>query len=574
MATVTKSIKASGGDYSSIASWEADLDTTPDPYNSGDDAIGECYDEVYSEHVSITHGATVGLNSITLRAAADEGHDGTAGTGARIVATGTTNLLTTNVDVDVSLCYLELNGNGNAIQYLNAATAQDLSTLRGLIVHNVARYGTTGGISSGVWNASKRNVLNCFVWNLQQQGAGLTTGIIQYGHNSHYGYIANCSVYNITHTGSGTANGVSNPDYNNNHVRNTIVIGSTTADFSVEPTNDQDYVISSDTTASGTNVVENAIAADNFTSTSPVDLHIPDTDADSYQFAEDLGTSPAGVQYDIDQESGSVNGRDRDTQGDTWDCGADQYVAGSGEQSVTCSVASATATGVDTSVTLGQISRTCTVAAATATAVDTSADQTLSVTCSVAAAIASAAPASVELGEITRTCTAASADAVAVDASNELQGGPQSVTCSVAAASASCAPASVELGEITRTCTVAAADATGVQTSVTLGEITRTCTVAIATAEGVPLSIELGEITRTCTAASADAVGAPCTNFTGIGVRCTVASATASCAPASVELGEISRTCTAASADAIGVDASNAMSGVGYSPNPVFLMGV
>ena len=44
MATVTKTIGATGRDYSTIVLWEADLDDADD-YNADDDAVGECYDD-------------------------------------------------------------------------------------------------------------------------------------------------------------------------------------------------------------------------------------------------------------------------------------------------------------------------------------------------------------------------------------------------------------------------------------------------------------------------------------------------------------------------------------------------
>ena len=49
------------------------------------------------------------------------------------------------------------------------------------------------------------------------------------------------------------------------------------------------------------------------------DLHLK-AGADAIDAGTDLGTTPTGVNYDID-------GRDRDAEGDVWDIGADEYVA-------------------------------------------------------------------------------------------------------------------------------------------------------------------------------------------------------------------------------------------------------
>src|SRR5690606_474887 len=80
----------SGRDYSSIAAWEADLDNAA-IYASGDHAVGEVYNDsaLINDAVTLDGGGTVGLASITLRPAVGHGHDGTKGTGARIVLTTT-----------------------------------------------------------------------------------------------------------------------------------------------------------------------------------------------------------------------------------------------------------------------------------------------------------------------------------------------------------------------------------------------------------------------------------------------------------------------------------------------------
>ena len=74
--------------YSTITLWEAGLDDTG-LYSSGDDAVGECYDDsTFNEQGTINDGDTVGLDSVTLSVASGERHDGTAGSGARLVLTG------------------------------------------------------------------------------------------------------------------------------------------------------------------------------------------------------------------------------------------------------------------------------------------------------------------------------------------------------------------------------------------------------------------------------------------------------------------------------------------------------
>ncbi len=94
MATLTKTIGTTSRDYSTIQAWEDDLDDGTNAandataYSSGDDAIGECFnDSAFDESVLINGGGTVELSTIILTVASGEEHDGTAGTGVRQVRT-------------------------------------------------------------------------------------------------------------------------------------------------------------------------------------------------------------------------------------------------------------------------------------------------------------------------------------------------------------------------------------------------------------------------------------------------------------------------------------------------------
>jgi len=84
--TITKTIGTNSRDYSTMSLWEADLDNA-NVYMEGDDAVGECYNDSAFGPVDINGGGTIGLNTVTLKAAAGEAHDGTAGTGVKIQTT-------------------------------------------------------------------------------------------------------------------------------------------------------------------------------------------------------------------------------------------------------------------------------------------------------------------------------------------------------------------------------------------------------------------------------------------------------------------------------------------------------
>ena len=102
---------------------------------------------------------------------------------------------------------------------------------------------------------------------------------------------------------------------------NTISVSNSSEDYS--NTTDQQYCISDDGTATGTGSITST-SANLFVSTASgtEDFHLK-TGADAIGAGFDYGTTPAGVEIDID-------GRDRDAEGDTWDIGADQFVSAGG----------------------------------------------------------------------------------------------------------------------------------------------------------------------------------------------------------------------------------------------------
>ena len=96
MATVTKTIGATGRHYSTIVLWEAGLDDAGE-YNAGDDAVGECYDDAdfdMQNDFTLDGGdlddGSGDLNTVRLTAAEGHRHDGTAGTGVRVYTSNTT----------------------------------------------------------------------------------------------------------------------------------------------------------------------------------------------------------------------------------------------------------------------------------------------------------------------------------------------------------------------------------------------------------------------------------------------------------------------------------------------------
>lgn len=149
MATVTKTIGATGRDYSTLTAWEADLDNDT-PYDSGDDAVGECYDDAdfdMQNDFTLDGGATLGLATVKLTVAEGERHDGTAGTGVRIYTSTTTAyrfvpnpINTTKYSLIIE--WLELDGSdeGSGSQLITGnsqSSSTRVTLLRNCIIHNV-----------------------------------------------------------------------------------------------------------------------------------------------------------------------------------------------------------------------------------------------------------------------------------------------------------------------------------------------------------------------------------------------------------------------------------------------------
>ncbi|MBN2131267.1 MAG: hypothetical protein JW741_17335 [Sedimentisphaerales bacterium] len=327
MATVTKTIGTTARDYSTITLWEADLDNDT-PYDAGDDAVGECYDDAaFNESVTINGGGTLGLASVTLTVAAGERHDGTAGTGSRLVRNAAGNIF--DLDVAATLEWLEITtSTGQTTTAVDVGAASitidhlliydlgqgvDWKDVKGIkypsancagnVIQNVLyslRIGDSGsynavGIVDPTGNWTSADVLANTLWDIwKEAGSGSAFGIVY----SNYADVKNNIAVDCIHAGAGTA---------------ACFSGTTTTGTLL--TN-----ASSDETASGTGSLTGTDGIDSgeFVSTSPVDLHLA-ADALCINAGTDLGTTPTGVNIDID-------GRDRDAEGDTWDIGADEYV--------------------------------------------------------------------------------------------------------------------------------------------------------------------------------------------------------------------------------------------------------
>lgn len=335
MATVTKSIGTTSRDFSTITLWEADLDDDP-TYDAGDVAIGECFDDsVFDEATAINGGSTIGLNSITLTVASGQRHDGTAGTGARNVRTaGADNTINATTTVLFNLEWLEFDANDNVgAIFINADNLIGDSVWSKLLVHNIVDTNAAKAIKvhSDPDNTAIHYLVNSFIFNIESSNSSFDCFGIDVDNEE--GQILNVTVHDVRFTNvspSGNCFGVFCNDTGRHTIKNTMV---TSTDGNGTSGNEADYSIASpsftvvnnnlasDTSAFGTGSLDNKAATDQFVSTTrgSEDLHLK-SGSDAIDAGADLGTTPSGVEIDIDD-------RDRDAEDDIWDMGADEFVA-------------------------------------------------------------------------------------------------------------------------------------------------------------------------------------------------------------------------------------------------------
>jgi hypothetical protein len=321
MAVVTKTIGTAGRDYSTITSWEADLDDFSTVYSNGDDAVGECYaDSDFSEQPIINGGGTsmTGLNSITLTVATSDRHDGTAGTGVRMVSNSQISVFS---DKNVNISWIEMNQSGTTYG----------SSFSMVYVHNNSYYQKISNMllhdatsASSIYPISVKyghpTLANNIVYNVTHTGPYRGYGIHTSTYRESHAY--NNTVYNIQGTHPSSAYNFGIDITNNYNIKNNIsvAVGSAiySGCFAQAATSNTSNNMSSDTTAPGSNSLTEVTTANQFVSivAGSEDLHLA-SGSEAVGAGVNLGSSDPVVQYDID---GAYRGT-------VWDMGADQTPA-------------------------------------------------------------------------------------------------------------------------------------------------------------------------------------------------------------------------------------------------------
>ena len=322
MATVTKTIGTASRDYSTITLWEADLDNFSTIYANGDDAVGECYnDSDFNEVVNIDGGGTsiTGLNSIKLTVAEADRHDGTAGTGARMVYDSKIQMYS---DKNIEVCWLEIDwggtssgGNQFSIVYTHNNSYQQ--KIANMLVHD-AQTASSGNMIKGKYGYL--TVANNIIYNLTHTSTYRGYGIYVDSYRPSYAY--NNTVHNIQSTHPNAAYTFGIHFLYSNNVRNNIVTevgdGIYSGCFGNSAGGTNSNNMSTDDTAPGPNSLTEVTASAQFVSVvaGAEDLHLA-TGSEARGAGANLGSADDIVQSDIDGVY----------RGTVWDIGADQTPA-------------------------------------------------------------------------------------------------------------------------------------------------------------------------------------------------------------------------------------------------------
>ena len=473
--------------YSTIGAWESDLDDTS-YYSSSDDAVGEAYnDSVFDEYIVIDSGGTVGLSSVTLTAPSSERHDGKAGTGTRIEYTGNegSSFRIRRSQCTVEWLELDLTSTGSSVSAgLNFGTNSTQEVYaRNNIIHGLTTQSTHihGVYIWGTGDSSNtRYLMNNLIYNMDNSSSSKSASGVTVSSGNWGVYLYNNTVYYVKSTAVGDDAFCFSIHDTDTFIKNNIAARPSAWHSSYQKCfaesgfsgSTHDYNLSTDSTATGTNSLTGEDYEDLFVSVTggTEDLHLEEGAA-AIDAGVDLGTSPTGVNIDID-------GFDRDTVA-SWDIGADEYV--SSATVVTPSAAAFVADAVSPTVASG-LSLTPSVAAFVADAVSPTLSSGLSLTPAVASFVADAVSPTVSIsgGGIDVTPSAASVVAAA-----------QSPTASIAL---SLTPAAATLVADAQTPTITSAlsltpaaasvVATGISPAVSSG-LTFTPAVAPSTASAV-----------------------------------------------------------------------------------------
>lgn len=317
MANVTKTVKSSGGDYTSLnaalAGQSADLTANCGGTGGAGILTIECYSMSDTTAANTGTGYTTSASYyINITVPTAERHDGKWNTSKyRLLVSQTWAAALTIREAFTNVNYLQINNSGAKDSgpvgiLVNINTADATVTIRQNIIL-ASGTGTADGLCIGIEQRSTCNIF-CFNNIVYDWGRGFSNGYISgtgCGVTLYNNTIIDCSQRGIY------VQGVSGGTYN---VVNNLVQGAA-SNYVLDPDGGLDLSatnLSEDTTSPQSTLREKVVT---FVNEAANDFHLASNDTT----AIDAGTDLSGTfTTDIDGE----------TRSGTWDIGADEYVAG------------------------------------------------------------------------------------------------------------------------------------------------------------------------------------------------------------------------------------------------------
>ncbi len=303
---ITHTLKPSGGDYTSIATWEsteernlvsADETETLECYKGNYSGSGGGENYIAEDEVVVAAWTTNSTHTLTLKTPASERHDGTPKTGG-----------------DYSGFAMQ----GNVSNYVIGISQPDFF-MEGLILDNISTSFSTGVLAVAIdtidacicigslagYNHNGNNMIAHNVLGIAGTTAGITVA-----------FVGGIEMLNCL--GQGGVDGIDISSAATGTLRNNVGIGGSGSGFSNDPTSmTRSNNAANDTTAPGSDPQNSIVLATEFVDTANDDYHL---DSGSEKLKENGFDVSGTLDFDIDG----------DVHEDPYSIGIDAFVAAGG----------------------------------------------------------------------------------------------------------------------------------------------------------------------------------------------------------------------------------------------------
>ncbi len=305
--TITKTIKSSGGDYTSLSAWEAAMQK--DLVTADEISVAECYNFQDTTAVLISGWVTDPTRYIRIYTPTSERHNGTAGTGYRLIVTSAQSLRVRESHVRVEGLETKAVTTGYSGIVVDNDTAMEAAPyilIDACLIHDCGTYGVyLGRCGSSGYPLHLRNTI---IYKCGSYGIIATWGNAPAIVEIYNCTVAQATTYGIRKDSSSAVVGVKN-----------CYAGASGTDYSTVSTWDTFTTnASSDTTGTAglQSIAHSTSSGAYFTNIT--------AGSENYH----IGASSALKDVGTDLSATFTNDIDGATRSGTWDIGADEYTTG------------------------------------------------------------------------------------------------------------------------------------------------------------------------------------------------------------------------------------------------------